>query len=59
MSMFGHFSAIPHKDSNAFENFSWSEFLLYKPFLSFTSNIGLSKEVVVRNCENVKNFYLA
>lgn len=35
------FTTIPNKDSDNFVEFCWIELLLYKPFCSFSEDIGL------------------
>jgi hypothetical protein len=37
------FTTIPNKESNTVVEFCWSELLLYKPFRSFSKDIGISK----------------
>jgi hypothetical protein len=53
------FTTIPNKDSNTFVEFCWSELLLYKPFRSFSEDIGLSKEDILANWESIRNDYHA
>eukprot|EP01018_Ginkgo_biloba_P011228 Gb_05719 [translate_table: standard] len=42
-----HFHAAPSDDSEQFEEFCWSELVLYKPFRTFDVDIGIVKEVII------------
>eukprot|EP01018_Ginkgo_biloba_P040472 Gb_22018 [translate_table: standard] len=49
-----HFHTIPSEDSESFQEFYWSELLLYKPFCSFQTDIGVLKEQIIQNWHNMR-----
>jgi ATP-dependent DNA helicase PIF1 len=53
------FTVIPTPDSKSFEEFCWSELLLYKPFSNFATDIGLSRDTIIHNWQNIKGTYHA
>eukprot|EP01018_Ginkgo_biloba_P038592 Gb_30228 [translate_table: standard] len=52
--VWSRFHTIPSEDSESFQEFCWSELLLYKPFRSFQTDIGLLKEQIIQNWHNMR-----
>eukprot|EP01018_Ginkgo_biloba_P012987 Gb_37081 [translate_table: standard] len=48
------FHVTPFDDSEQFEEFYWSELVLYKPFHSFDVDIGIVKEVIIERWRSLR-----
>jgi len=56
--VYPHFTSIPPSDSSSFEQFCWSELLLYKPFRSIPHDIGTTTYEIISHWHHIKGTYV-